>query len=171
MGLWNPTLRKVREGWGNPRVVVESADSRFLDSARNDKILRWVGAQLKLCPSRAWCIPSPQRDGVAESHPSQSARIMGHPGLWWCRLTAGSSTPQGHPLCGLSFSARNDKVLRGLTARLKSCPSRAWRFPNPQRDGVVESHPSQSARRMGQPLSWWCRLTAGSSPGFQPCSE
>jgi hypothetical protein len=34
----------------------------------------------------------------------------------------------------------------GLAARLKSCPSRSWRFPNPQRDGAVESHPSQSAR-------------------------
>ena len=39
-------------------------------------------------------------------------------------------------------------------ARLKSCPSRSWRFPNPQRDGVVESHSSQSARRMGQFRGW-----------------
>jgi hypothetical protein len=46
---------------------------------------------------------------------------------------------------------RNDKIYYGLAARLKSCPSRAWCFSNPQRDGVVESHPSQSARRMGQP--------------------
>jgi hypothetical protein len=36
-------------------------------------------------------------------------------------------------------------------ARLKSHPSRSWRFPNRQRDGAVESHSSQSARRMGHP--------------------
>ncbi len=60
-------------------------------------------------------------------------------GSWWCRLTAGSSTPQDHPLCGWSFSARNDKILRGLAVRLTWWPSRAWRFPNPRRDGVGES--------------------------------
>src|SRR5208283_2513419 len=40
----------------------------------------------------------------------------------------------------------------GLAARLKSCPSRAWRFPNLQRDGVVESHVSQRTRDMGHPV-------------------
>jgi hypothetical protein len=36
-------------------------------------------------------------------------------------------------------------------ARLKSCPSRSRRFPNPQRDGVVESRVSQKTRDMGHP--------------------
>jgi hypothetical protein len=45
---------------------------------------------------------------------------------------------------------------------VKSVPCRR-RFPNPQRGRVVESHSSQSARRMGHPRSGWRRLTAGFS--------
>jgi hypothetical protein len=123
-------------------------------------------ARLKSWPSRAWRFPNPQRDGVVESHPSQSARRMGQPSF----VVASAKQQVPHR----AFSpVRNDKLYYHyrLVARLKSWPSRAWRFPNPQRDGAVESHSSQSARRTGHPLSWWCRQTAGSSPGFRPGSE
>ena len=68
-----------------------------------------------------------------------------------------------------------------LAARLKSSPSGAWRFPNPQRDGVVESHssasPSASAkqgrllrkvREEWGTLGGWVRYGKSKSP---PCRK
>ncbi len=81
-------------------------------------------------------------------------------------------------LTGLSARFGMTRVLLWLSARLMSCPDTNQEhsaasvravppglgfavergllfpivvFPNPQRDGAVESHPSQSARKMGQP--------------------
>ena|SRR5208282_1073376 len=141
-----------------------------------------LAARLKSCPSRAWRFPNLQRDGVVESHVSQRTRDMGHPGLWWRRLTAGFLSPlRGWVIvscflptaCAPSASSGQAvgcilSPLRGwvlfvvrLAARLKLCPSRSWRFPNLQRVGPWNptlrlrsgQAPSQSARRMGHPRS------------------
>jgi hypothetical protein len=56
----------------------------------------------------------------------------------------------------------------GLT--IQACVDPEWEevpLPNPQRDGVVESHVSQT-REVGNRQSWWRRLTAGSSPSALP---
>lgn len=52
----------------------------------------------------------------------------------------------------------------GLT--IQACADEEWAevpVPSPQRDGVVESQISQNTPEMGNPQSWWRRLTAGSS--------
>jgi len=103
MGLWNPTLRKVREGRGTlfrGGVGLQQVPHRAFSPVRNDKLYyhyRLV-ARLKSWPSRAWRLPNPQRDGVVESHPSQSARRMGQP--WFgvvpaCNRFWFSSAPSG----------------------------------------------------------------------------
>jgi hypothetical protein len=69
MGLWNPTLRKVREEWGTlfrGGVGLQQVPHRAFSPVRNDKLYyhyRLV-ARLKSWPSRAWRFLNPQRDGV-----------------------------------------------------------------------------------------------------------
>jgi hypothetical protein len=168
MGLWNPTLRKVRGGWGSLSrggVGLQQVPHRAFSPVRNDKVLLELAARLTSCPSWAWRVPNLQRDGVLESHVSQSARDMGHP---LRRPARSPSTEAKAPflfwaLCA-ALKRRSSTVLRGFgavgLARLTSCPSRAWRFPNPQRDGVVESHVSQNTRDMGHPLRRPARTTS-----------
>jgi hypothetical protein len=93
-----------------------------------------------------------------ESDSSQSARRMGHPWFGVVPADGGvTNVPRGLKPLGVgaliaALEALRHPKSRGISARLKSCPSRSWRFPNPQRDGVVESHPSQSARDPLTPL-------------------
>jgi hypothetical protein len=86
----------------------------------------------------------------------------------WATLVRGGVGLQQVPHRA-SSPVRNDKLYYGLVARLKSCSSRSWRFPNPRRDGAVESHVSQKTRDMGHPRSWWRRLTAGQAQGLKSC--
>ena len=44
-------------------------------------------------------------------------------------------------------------------------------LPNPKRDGPWNPTLRKVREEWGTRGSWWCRLTAGSSPGFQPRSE
>jgi hypothetical protein len=101
MGLWNPTLRKVREGWGSlfrGGVGRQQVPHRAFSPVRNDKILNGLAARLKSWPSRSWRISNPERDGAVESRSSQSARRMGQP--WFgvvpaCNRFWFSSAPSG----------------------------------------------------------------------------
>jgi len=58
-------------------------------------------------------------------------------------------------------------LLRETGLTIHACVDPEWEeapLPDPQGDGVVESHVSQNTREVGNPQSWWRRLTAGSSP-------
>ena len=73
-------------------------------------------------------------------------------------------------------------LLRETGLTIQACVDPEWEdgaVPDLRRDGVVESHVSREGRDhstalragMGTSGSWWRRVTAGSSPGFQPGSE
>ena len=119
------------------------------------RFLWGLAARLKSCPSRAWRLPE-SLEGWGCGIPLfgfAQGRLLRKVRERWATPVCDGADRQQVPRLRKIIRLADDlsplgmtRFLWGLAVRLTSCPSRSWRLPNPQRDGVVEFHPSASLR-------------------------